>query len=98
MISRLLICAAAISSLIVASGCVTVESTFKSNGMKDAMFDLQCTEDKIEMTVLVRNDDLVLGCKGSKVGLRGCGKQTTYECDGARNWHRSGEISTVEAK
>jgi|CXWL01.1.fsa_nt_gi hypothetical protein len=95
MTSRLMICAAT-AALIFASGCITVESTFKSNGMKDAAFDLQCTEDKIEMTVLNRNDGL--GCKGSKVGVRGCGKQTTYECDNARNWHRSGEVSSAEGK
>lgn len=89
---RLVICTA----LILASGCVTVEGTFKSDGMKNAAFDLQCTEDGIEMTVLTRNDGL--GCFGSKVGVRGCGKQTTYQCDNARTWHRSAEISSVDAK
>lgn len=85
----------AIALLFMGAGCATVESTFKDNGLKNAAFDLQCPEDQIEMTVLKRNDGL--GCLGSKVGTRGCGKQTTYECDNARNWHRSAEVSSVEA-
>jgi hypothetical protein len=79
-------------------GCavVTVESAWKADGIKNAAFDLQCAEDKIEMTVLKRNDGL--GCLGSKIGVRGCGKQTTYECDNARTWHRSAEVSATSAK
>ena len=71
----------------------TVESTWKDNGATTASFDLQCPVEKIEIVVLERSDGL--GCLGSRVGARGCGKQTQYECDNARTWHRSGEVSAV---
>lgn len=87
----------AIVAVLVAAataGCVvTVESAWQADGLKNASFDLQCPAEKVEMTVLKRNDGL--GCFGSKVGARGCGKQTTYECDNARTWHRSAEVSIV---
>jgi len=89
-----------LSILAIATTCgcavVTVESAWKADGIKNAAFDLQCAEDKIEMTVLKRNDGL--GCLGSKIGVRGCGKQTTYECDNARTWHRSAEVSATTAR
>lgn len=81
------------AALFTLSGCVTVESAWKNDGVKNAAFDLQCPAEKIEITVLSRNDGL--GCLGSKVGARGCGKQTTYECDNARTWHRSAEVSAT---
>ncbi|APR74977.1 Hypothetical protein A7982_00323 [Minicystis rosea] len=85
-------------AMVTLCGCrvVTVESAWQADGLKNAAFDLQCTEDKVEMTVLKRNDGL--GCFGSKVGARGCGKQTTYECDNARTWHRSSEVSAISPK
>lgn len=76
-----------------AAGCgVTVESTWKDKGAPMASFDLQCPAEKIEVTVLRRNDGL--GCSGSQVGARGCGQQTQYECMG-RTWHRSAEVSST---
>jgi hypothetical protein len=83
-------------SAIACIGSVTVESTWADGGIKTASFDLQCPEDKITMVVLKRNDGL--GCLGSIVGARGCAKQTQYECDNARTWHRSAEISALEQK
>jgi hypothetical protein len=82
----------------VLGGCfgTTVESTWHDSGVTTASFDLQCPGEKIDMTVLKRNDGL--GCLGSRVGARGCGKQTQYECDNARNWHRSAEVSAIDAK
>jgi hypothetical protein len=71
---------------------VTVESTWRDNGINMAAFDLQCPAEKITMTVLTRNGGL--GCSGSKVGVRGCGKQTQYECHG--EWHRSAEVSSID--
>jgi hypothetical protein len=83
---------------ITSTACmhVTVESAWQDNGLRTATFDLQCPAEKIEISVLNRNDGL--GCLGSKVGARGCGKQTQYECDNARSWHRSGEISKIDVK
>jgi len=83
-----------VAGALMLGGCITVVGTFKGNGIGTASFDLQCPAEKIETTVLKRNDRL--GCLGSRVGVRGCGKQTTYECDNARNWHRSGEISQIK--
>jgi hypothetical protein len=83
----------AAAAALVGCSVVTVESAWQADGLKNASFDLQCPAEKVEMTVLKRNDGL--GCLGSKVGARGCGKQTTYECDNARTWHRSAEVSTV---
>ena len=82
-------------ALLAACAGTTVESTWASNGAKTASFDLQCPEEKIEVTILVRNDGL--GCFGSRVGARGCGRQTTYECNNAREWHRSSEVQAVAA-
>lgn len=90
-----IVCIGPVALLLFVGSCVTVESTFKSDGLKNAAFDLQCPEDQVEMTVLTRNDGL--GCAGSKIGVRGCGKQTTYECDDARTWHRSAEVSQLDA-
>ncbi len=93
MTPRTILFAAASLLLAGVTGCVSLESTWRADGVANAAFDLQCAEEQIEMTVLTRNDGL--GCLGSKVGVRGCGKQTTYECDDARTWHRSAEISPL---
>lgn len=79
--------------LLTLTGCVTVESAYGGSGMATASFDLQCPGDKIEMTVLERNEGL--GCFGSKIGVRGCGKQTTYVCDNSRSWIRESEVQAV---
>jgi hypothetical protein len=88
----------ALTTMLAMANCagITVESTWKSNGVSTASFDLQCPVEKVDIVVLKRNDGL--GCLGSRVGARGCGKQTQYECDNARNWHRSAEISSVDSK
>lgn len=96
MNARIVLVAAATLLVASVSGCVSLESTWRADGVANAAFDLQCSEEQLEMTVLKRNDGL--GCLGSKVGVRGCGKQTTYECDNARTWHRSAEISPVGGK
>ena len=76
--------------LAASAACVTVESAFAEKGAGGASFDLACPADQIEMTVLNRNEGL--GCAGSKVGVRGCGKQTTYTCDNSQNWRRESEV------
>lgn len=77
--------------LVAASAaCVTVESAYAQKGAGTAAFDLGCPADQIQMTVLNRNEGL--GCAGSKVGVRGCGKQTTYVCDNNQTWMRESEV------
>ena len=78
------------------AGCVTVESAYQSRGAQAASFDLQCPADQIELSVLERNEGL--GCSGSKIGVRGCGKQTTYICDNAQSWIRESEVQAEAAR
>ncbi len=84
----------AILALVFAvSSCVTVESAYTSKGAPTASYDLQCPAEQLQMTVLNRNEGL--GCAGSKIGVRGCGKQTTYVCDNAQLWVRETEVQPV---
>jgi hypothetical protein len=80
---------------VASTGCatVTVESVYNDSGAATASFDLQCPADQIQMTVLKRNDGL--GCLGSKIGVQGCGKQTTYMCNNSRAWVRESEVQTL---
>lgn len=86
-------CLAIASLLLATSGCVTVESAYKSGGAPTASYDLQCPAEQLEMTVLNRNEGL--GCAGSKIGVRGCGKQTTYVCNDSQLWIRETEVQPV---
>ena len=79
--------------LAASAACVTVESAYAQKGAGTASFDLGCPADQIEMTVLNRNEGL--GCAGSKVGVRGCGKQTTYTCDNSQAWRRESEVQPI---
>ena len=45
-----LVAAACLLLLASASGCVSVESTWRADGVANAAFDLQCSEEQLEMT------------------------------------------------
>lgn len=78
-------------------GCATIEDTFQSGGRQTASFDLQCAPEKLEMTVLNRERAIGGGWASATVGVRGCGKQTTYLWTRAtRQWIRQSEVSTAE--
>lgn len=73
--------------------CVTVESSFDQRGLNQAAGDLDCAKDKIQYTVLNRNDGL--GCNLSQVEVTGCGKKAIYNCDAQQQWVRSTPVKTV---
>ncbi len=77
-----------------ACATVTAESAFAREGLARAAFDLQCPAEQVTSTVLTRNDGL--GCLGSVMGVRGCGKQTTYVCNDSQTWVRDAEVSALE--
>ncbi len=66
---------------------------FREHGMAAARFDLQCQAEPIDLIVLKPNTFTFVGCTGSQVGARGCGKQTTYQCDRTGAWVRTSEVS-----
>ncbi|MBX7100020.1 MAG: hypothetical protein K1X89_20065 [Myxococcaceae bacterium] len=75
--------------LVLGSGCVTVEGSFVPEGKRSAAFDLQCSQENLEVVVLERKDGL--SCDGSRIGITGCGKQVTYACEGS-TWKRSSKV------
>lgn len=70
-------------------GCVTVEGSFVPDGKRSAAFDLQCSQENLEVVVLERKDGL--SCDGSRIAITGCGKQVTYDCHGS-TWTRSSQV------
>lgn len=66
----------AVASLL---GCATSHA-MRDNVRKRAAFDLNCTEDKIQVTEIESPANSVFGALGSW-GARGCGKQATYVQD-----------------
>jgi hypothetical protein len=55
----------------LAAGCVIAGTMgdFQANGMKKAAFDMQCDQEKLEVTDL----------GNQSVGIRGCGHQARYQ-------------------
>ena len=88
-----------LSILLVACstlGCVTAQQpsfTFKETGLRTAASDLQCNEGALEVSVL--NTREVGGCPSAKLAVRGCGKETIYECDPSEGWYRTSVIALL---
>ena len=93
--------------LIALCSCVahgTANSSFKSDGLPRAVFDLNCPAEKISITVLKDTADGMIGGSradlgGSSVGVQGCDQRATYVYNGEA-WvlnsdTRSGSNSTT---
>jgi hypothetical protein len=76
----------------IATGCITVESSFEGRGLNQATSDLDCAKEKIQYKILNRNDGL--GCNLSQVEATGCGKKALYNCDAQQQWVRSGQVKS----
>ena len=80
-------------ALLSSVACASTEQRFAGSGIRSAVFDLGCSQEKIQVTVLARSRPAA-GCAGDKVGVRGCGKQTTYICRN-RSWVRESEVQSL---
>ena len=79
-------------------GCATVPETFQASGAQLAAFDLQCAPEHLEVRTLSTSRQMGGGWASAVVGVRGCGKQTTYAYTKAdKRWVRQAEITVIES-
>ena len=77
-------------------GCATVPETFQASGAQLAAFDLQCAPEQLEVRTLSSSRQMGGGWDSAVVGVRGCGKQTTYAyTKAAKRWVRQSEITVI---
>jgi hypothetical protein len=79
---------------------VRTDEAFRSTGLERASFDLGCPTTELTTVVLAkdtcqRRADGVFVCNDSQIGVKGCGKKTSYRfppLGRGDTWVRDGEV------
>lgn len=86
---------AACCELVACATPMTVGQSFKQFALEPAAFEMQCPKQDIE--VLQLNRPLTdPAYAGTKVGVRGCGKQAVYVLSYGAGWVTDSELKSQE--